>query len=85
MPPVISDKAILPQRFSADPTKILGEGTVADKAVLTLKEIRIGKNMVKDIKATVNKKIQALQFGDSLLRLFGKYNIDDSTGEIIFE
>ena len=71
--------------FDGDPTKILGDGTVADKAVLTLKEIRIGKNSVRDIKATVNKKVQSLQFGDTLLKKFGKYSIDDATSEIIFE
>ena len=58
---------------------------MADKAVVTLKEIRIGKNSVKDIKATVNKKIQSLQFGDGLLKKFGKYSIDDAISEIIFE
>ncbi|MCX6000092.1 MAG: hypothetical protein NTU41_11040 [Chloroflexi bacterium] len=49
------------------------------------KEIRIGKNIVKDVKATVNKKIPSFQFGDSLLKKFGKYSIDDATSEIIFE
>ncbi len=71
--------------FEGDPTKILGDGTVADKAVLTLKEIRIGKNSVKNVKAIVNKKTPSLQFGDILLKKFGKYTIDDGTGEIIFE
>ncbi len=82
---LLKDGVIDKTSFDGDPTKIIGEGTVADKAVLTLKEIRIGKNSVKDIKATVNKKIQSLQFGDSLLKQFGKYSIDDATSEIIFE
>jgi peptidoglycan-associated lipoprotein len=82
---LLKDGVIDKMSFEGDATKILGEGTVADKAVLTLKEIRIGKNSVKDVKATVNKKIQSLQFGDTLLKRFGKYNIDDATGEIIFE
>ncbi len=71
--------------FEGDPTKIIGEGFVADKAVLTLGEIRIGKNTVKGIKATVNKKISSLLFGDNTLKKFGKYSIDDASGEIIFE
>ena len=82
---LLKDGVIDKTSFDGDPTKILGEGTVAEKAVLTLKEIRIGKNSVKDIKATVNKKIQSLQFGDSLLKQFGKYSIDDANNEIIFE
>jgi peptidoglycan-associated lipoprotein len=82
---LLKDGVIDKTSFEGDPTKILGEGTVADKAVVTLKEIRIGKNTVKDIKATVNKKVQSWQFGDNLLRQFGKYSIDDTTNEIIFE
>jgi peptidoglycan-associated lipoprotein len=81
----LKDGVIDKTSFDGDPTKILGEGTVADKAVLTLKEIRIGKNSVKNIKATVNKKIQSLQFGDGLLKRFGTYSIDDAASEIIFE
>ena len=82
---LLKDGVIDKTSFDGDPTKILGEGTVADKAVLTLKEIRIGKNSVKDIKATVNKKVQSLQFGDAFLKKFGKYSVDDANSEIIFE
>ncbi len=82
---LLKDGVIDKTSFDGDPTKILGDGTVAEKAVLTLKEVRIGKNTVKDIKVTVNKKVQSLLFGDSLLKKFGKYSIDDTTNEIIFE
>jgi peptidoglycan-associated lipoprotein len=82
---LLKDGVIDKTSFDGDPTTILGDGTVADKAVLTLKEIRIGKNTVKDVKAIVNKKIQSLQFGDNLLKKFGTYSIDDTTSEIIFE
>jgi len=71
--------------FEGDATKILGEGKVADKAVFTIKEIRIGKNTVNDLKVTVNKKITTLQFGENTLRKFGKFSIDEANGEIIFE
>ena len=82
---LLKDGVIDKMSFDGDPTKILGEGAVADKAVVTLKEVRIGKNIVKDVKATVNKKIQSMQFGDTLLKKFGRYNVDDATSEIIFE
>jgi len=81
----LTDGVIDKTSFEGDATKIIGEGTVADKAVLTIKEIRIGKNTVKDLKATVNKKIGSLHFGDTTLKKFGKYSIDDANGEIIFE
>jgi peptidoglycan-associated lipoprotein len=81
----LTDGVIDKTSFEGDATKIIGEGTVADKAILTIKEIRIGKNTVKDLKATVNKKIGSLHFGDTTLKKFGKYSIDDANGEIIFE
>ena len=71
--------------FDGDPSKIIGEGKVADKAVLTIKEIRIGKNTVTDLKATVNKKVTSIQFGETILKKFGKFSIDEANGEIIFE
>jgi len=71
--------------FDGDPSKIIGEGKVADKAVLTIKEIRIGKNVVTDLKATVNRKITSIQFGETILKKFGKFSIDEANGEIIFE
>ncbi|HNW73780.1 MAG: OmpA family protein [Bacteroidales bacterium] len=82
---LLKDGVIDKSSFEGDPTKILGEGTVADKAVVTLKEVRIGKNTVKELKATVNKKITTLQFGDNTLKLFGAFSIDETNGEIIFE
>ena len=71
--------------FEGDATKLIGEGFVADKAVFTLGEVRIGKNTVKDIKVTVNKKVSSFLFGDSTLKKFGSYSIDDANGEIVFE
>ena len=71
--------------FEGDATKIIGEGKVADKAVLTLKDVRIGKNTVTDLKVTVNRKVNSLQFGENNLKKFGKFSLDEATGEIIFE
>jgi peptidoglycan-associated lipoprotein len=82
---LLKDGIIDKTSFEGDPTKIIGEGTIADKAVITLKELRVGKNSVKDVKVIVNKKIPSLQFGDDLLKQFGKYTIDDASSEIIFE
>lgn len=71
--------------FDGDPSKIIGEGEIADKAMLTIQEIRIGKNSVKDLKVTVNKKIQSLHFGEKTLKAFGNFSIDAASGMIIFD
>lgn len=82
---LLKDGVIDKTSFEGDPTKFIGEGTIADKAVITLKEIRLGRNTVKDVKVTVNKKTPSLQFGDSLMKQFGKYSIDSASNEILFE
>ena len=71
--------------FKGDVNKILGAGTVADKAVLTIKELKIGKTIVKNIEATVNYKAkQDIVFGDNTLLKFGSYTIDDKDNKVIF-
>ena len=72
--------------FKGDVNKILGSaGTVADKAVLTIKELKIGKNVIKDVEVTVNlKNKQDIVFGDNTLLKFGSYTIDDKDNKVIF-
>ncbi|MCX6243314.1 MAG: OmpA family protein [Bacteroidetes bacterium] len=71
--------------FKGDVNKILGTGTVADKAVVTLKELKLGKNVVKNIDATVNSKIRSdMVFGENTLNKFGAYTIDDKDNKVIF-
>ena len=72
--------------FKGDVNKILGSaGTIADKAVLVIKELKIGKDIVKDLEATVNSKAkQELVFGDNTLMKFGSYTIDDKDNKVIF-
>ncbi len=72
--------------FKGDVSKIIGEGSIADKAVITLKEIRIGKNTLKDIEVTVNKKIKSnILMGDNTLLKFGTFTIDNDGSKIIFK
>jgi len=82
---LLKEGAIDKTDFKGDANKILGSGTVADKAVLTIKELRIGKNTVKNIDVTVNSRIkQDLVFGDNTLLKFGTYIIDEKENKVIF-
>jgi peptidoglycan-associated lipoprotein len=82
---LLKDGVVDKTNFEGDPSRIIGEGFVADKAVLNLNEVRIGKNVVKGVKVTVNKKVTSLLFGPSTLKQFGKYSIDEAANEFIFE
>jgi hypothetical protein len=75
----------LPIYFIGDVTKIIGEGTIADKAIINIRELRIGRNTVKDIQVTVNKKTSSLRFGENTLKKFGEYTIDDQKKQIQFK
>lgn len=72
--------------FKGDATKIIGEGSIADKAVFTIKEMRIGKNTVKNLDITVNKKIKSnILLGDVILSKFGTFTIDANESKILFK
>lgn len=65
---------------------MIGEGFIADKAVFTIREMRIGKSTVRDLKVTVNQRLKAsLLLGESTLRKFGEFSIDSADNKIIFE
>jgi len=71
--------------FQGDATKIIGEGTIAEKAVFTIKEMRVGNKTVKNIEATINSKIKSsILFGETVLAKFGSYTIDEKESQIIF-
>jgi len=71
--------------FKGDVKKIIGEGTIADKSVLVIRELRIGRNTVKNIEFTVSSRIKTtLLFGEITLAKFGAFTIDDKQGLIKF-
>lgn len=82
---LLRDGVIDKSNFEGDVTRIIGEGEIADKAVLTLKEVRIGKNTIGDLKVTVNKRTASLHFGAATLKLFGTYTVDADSGLILFD
>lgn len=72
--------------FEGDPTKIIGEGTIADKSVFNIRELRVGRNTIYDVKATVSQKLKtSVMFGENTLKLFGRFTIDPDNSKIIFE
>jgi len=72
--------------FEGDATKFIQEKTISDKAVFTLKEVRIARNTVKDFKVIVNSKIHGtFVFGENTLKKFGNFHIDEGKGQLIFD
>ncbi|MCX6281591.1 MAG: OmpA family protein [Bacteroidetes bacterium] len=72
--------------FEGDPAKLIQEKTISEKAVITLKEVRIARNTVKDLKVIVNSKAHGtFVFGENTLKKFGVFKIDDAKGQLIFD
>ena len=78
--------AISKEDFDGDPEKILANNTIADRAIINLKEINIANKSVKDIKIRVNHKLRYdLVFGDSLLKRLGKFKFNTKTKMLTIE
>lgn len=83
---LLKDGLIDKEDFKGDVTKIIGAGTVADRAVFTIREMRIGQNTVKDLDVTVNSKLKGdILMGESTLSKFGAFTVDEQQKKIIFK
>ncbi len=83
---MLKDGAITKNDFEGDVNKILSEGSIVDRAVFYVKEMRIGNKTINDVTATVmhNLTVPAMM-GESVLRAFGKFRLDKDKSELIFE
>ena len=72
--------------FLGDPTKVLLEGKVADKAKIIIKKVRIGRNTLDNVEATVVKDLKSpIRLGDTVLEKIGKFTVNKEKNLLIFE
>ena len=61
-------------------------GSVSEGTIIVLRTVKIGTKTLTDVKASVVHNMSApLLLGQSALEKFGKFTVDYSKGEIIFE
>jgi len=78
--------AISKDDFEGDPEKILTNNTIADRAIIIIKEINIANTKVENVRIKVNHKLKyGLVFGDRLMKQFGKYTFDKNTHKLTIE
>jgi uncharacterized protein YkvS len=83
---LLKNRAISKEDFEGDVEKILQNNTIADRAIINLKEVSIANRTVKNVKVKVNYKLKYdLVFGDEVLKQFGKYQFNTKTHRLIFE
>ncbi len=83
---LLLEGAINRNDFEGNAEQVLRAGSISDGAVFTIKELRIGKNTVKNLKAKVaHLQIDPLVLGEEVLHQFGTYSIDKDKKQISFK
>ncbi|MBC8321578.1 MAG: OmpA family protein [Bacteroidetes bacterium] len=78
--------AISKEDFEGDPERVLADNTIADRAIINIKEINIANKKVENVKIKVTYKLNyGLVFGDKLMKQFGKYSYNTKTHKLTIE
>ncbi len=82
---LLTTGAIGKEDFKGDPDQVLANGTIANRAILVIKELAIANVTVKNIEIMVNSNLgYPIMIGNSVLSQFGDYTIDSAQQQIIF-
>jgi peptidoglycan-associated lipoprotein len=72
--------------FEGDIERILTAGSIADRAVFKVKEIRIGPRVVQNAEMTVSHALRhSMVFGQRMLSEFGEFEFDTASKKLIFK
>lgn len=75
--------AISKDSFEGEAEKILADNTIADKAIINIKELTIASKTIKNVQLKVNHKLRyGLVFGDKLMKRFGPYKYNTKTHKL---
>ncbi len=78
--------AISKNDFKGDVEKILANGTIANRAIITVKDFTIANETIHNVELMVNDNLAyGLVIGNSILNQFGSFNIDNEKQQIIFK
>jgi peptidoglycan-associated lipoprotein len=77
--------AIAKTDFIGDANVVLAEGSIKDKAVFKIKEMRIGQQTATNVEASVSHKItEGVIMGESTISIFGRFKLDENNKQLIF-
>ena len=83
---MLKNGAISKNDFSGDADKILANGSILDKSVFIVAEIRLANKSIFDVEATVSQKAKVpVTMGESVLKKFGAYTLDKEKKQLIFK
>jgi hypothetical protein len=79
-----SNGAIGKEDFQGNPEEILANGTVANRAILIIKDFTIANATIHNVELMVNSNLgYPLVIGNSVMDKFGSYSIDTQQQQII--
>lgn len=83
---LLKEGAIDKNSFVGDPSQILGEGSIADRAIFKVPVLRLANLTINDVEIQVDHQLKA-QFvmGPITLSDFGEYTIDEDKKQIMFK
>ncbi len=83
---MLMEGAINKDSFVGDATKILSEGSIADRSVFKVPTLRIANLTINDVEIQVDHQLKS-QFviGPITLSEFGEYTIDEEKKQIEFK
>ena len=77
--------AITKNDFMGDANVILAEGSITDKAVFTIKELKIGSKTATNVEASVSHKLtEGAIMGESTISILGRFKLDENNKQLIF-
>ncbi|MBO6026236.1 MAG: OmpA family protein [Bacteroidales bacterium] len=83
---LLKDGRINRDNFEGDVEKILGTGSVANNAILTLKEIRIANKSLTNVKVkVVQKMVEQWVIGKKTIDQMGSFEFDTKEKKLIFK
>jgi peptidoglycan-associated lipoprotein len=81
---LLRDGAITKNDFVGDPDQILGEATIANRAVFVAKTLRIGGVTLNDVEIQVDHQLKSqMMIGDVTLSELGSFEINEEKQQII--
>ncbi len=82
---LLTSGAITKNDFIGDANVILAEGSIADKAVFTIKEIKVGPKTATNVEASVSHKLmEGAIMGESTISILGRFKLDEANKQLIF-
>ena len=83
---LLNEGRINRDNFEGDVEKILGTGSVANNAIIVLKEVRIANKTLKNVQVkVVQKMVESWVIGQKTLKEMGNFEFDTKERKLIFK